>query len=1004
VSSTIVSRAQGHIPIRFFMKQDGKASLAIYNQAGQTVRTCVGAQPYEMGDHTYMWDGLSDRDNPVPQGKYIYKILTHKGIHPRLVCNIGVSGTPPYQTEDETGGWAGDYRTPWIMANADERIVLGTTGCEAAPMLIVTDLTGKRLFPVAAMGRVRALGLRDGFGYAVTQNGKLVKFSLADGQLAPFENGKSAVEIYPNATAAEKKAAGWWCARSVAFVGDDILIANSHSGIVYVVKRVSGKLEKELKVAKVVALTVTPDDKAYVISDKVLGRLNLKTGEVTHIKKDLDEPQMLASDMAGNIYVSLWGKTMQVWKLSPQGKVLQKYGANNGRPMIGKFNPHAMLNPQGIAVDKNGRLWVAEADDVPKRYSVWTPKGKLYEQFFGSLPYSTRACIDPEDPERIYVEGVQYGINYKTGEWKVMSTLLRNMKLGNHKIPGLAWTNGGNHRGGEYVRYKGRRFFYNHNGPVLYEVIRDEYVPRMMTQDKGKKLWVDSNNDGNIQEEEIKPTKYRNMYFGLPMDQNLNLISYEGKQWAAQGQPKATPLFTITRLRFHGFNKQGGLDYGDPMQFETVATDEVGGKVADLYEDVDGTVYALIASGTLDRGERVQGAGHRVVKYAADGKKLWEYRNVECAFAWNSKAYSPGFIVSAMLFPTQRSKKLLAVTGYYGQYFFLDKETGLFVDAIGEDQRSAYTMGPHMVLVENFNGNLYDNHEDGRTYFIGGDCDARLWELQGLDGITRQTGKVKVSKSQFELSEKNAEHNLQVVTARTGKKTAKLKRLAGAAADGKYREWGNIPLLPIYTGEDRSAVAQAGYDDNNLYIRFQVNDESPLSNTARDYKRFFKTGDALELQFGDNITPRNIRQGIEQTCAHDIRLIVVRNHEGKMQATLLRYQTQGKKPNQVIYESHWKQVVDEVIAVDDLAMHCKMGKKEYVVEVAVPWTLLQVKNKVKSGTKLTGDFGVIYGNKGGTRNAIRYMWSDQSPEVSINNDIPSEVRIHPNQWGRLILE
>jgi hypothetical protein len=46
---------------------------------------------------------------------------------------------------------------------------------------------------------------------------------------------------------------------------------------------------------------------------------------------------------------------------------------------------------------------------------------------------------------------------------------------------------------------------------------------------------------------------------------------------------------------------------------------------------------------------------------------------------------------------------------------------------------------------------------------------------------------------------------------------------------------------------------------------------------------------------------------------------------------------------------------------------------------------------------LRGDSGAICGNESGTRNAGRHLWSDQSPEVSINNDIPSEIRIHPNQ-------
>jgi hypothetical protein len=48
--------------------------------------------------------------------------------------------------------------------------------------------------------------------------------------------------------------------------------------------------------------------------------------------------------------------------------------------------------------------------------------------------------------------------------------------------------------------------------------------------------------------------------------------------------------------------------------------------------------------------------------------------------------------------------------------------------------------------------------------------------------------------------------------------------------------------------------------------------------------------------------------------------------------------------------------------------------------------------------------GVIYGNKGGTKNAIRYLWSDKSPEVSIINDIPSEIPIHPHQWGGWVSE
>jgi hypothetical protein len=132
---------------------------------------------------------------------------------------------------------------------------------------------------------------------------------------------------------------------------------------------------------------------------------------------------------------------------------------------------------------------------------------------------------------------------------------------------------------------------------------------------------------------------------------------------------------------------------------------------------------------------------------------------------------------------------------------------------------------------------------------------------------------------------------------------------------------------------------------------------------------------------------------------------MARTAEGRMVATLYRYVTAEKeKPNQASFEtqSSGKDTLDEVVAWDDLPMNAKADKDSYVVEAAIPWTRLGI--SPKSGLALVGDVGVIYGNEGGNRNAIRYMWSDKSPEVSINNDIPSEIRIHPNDWGKWMLQ
>ncbi len=114
------------------------------------------------------------------------------------------------------------------------------------------------------------------------------------------------------------------------------------------------------------------------------------------------------------------------------------------------------------------------------------------------------------------------------------------------------------------------------------------------------------------------------------------------------------------------------------------------------------------------------------MKYSPDGKRCWDYQVVHCAFAWTAENYFPGYLVGAIGFCSGATKDLIGVTGYYGHYFLLDKQDGLFVDALGDDQRAPYTLDQHMVLTENFNGMIFQ-HPNSKTYFNGGDADARLW-------------------------------------------------------------------------------------------------------------------------------------------------------------------------------------------------------------------------------------------------------------------------------------
>jgi hypothetical protein len=1019
------SRADGFIPVAFTLDKPAKVSLAICNAEGRLIRTGLGAQPYPAGPQTWMWDGLDDADKPVPAGSYTAKILTHDGIGQKFVCDVGVSGTPPYQTEDGTGGWAGDYRYPQTMAIDGDCVILGTAIAEASQPTIRTDLDGRKKFGTAVAGH--AVALHKGFGYTLSAGGaRITKFSLENGMLAPFTTGRpeTAVPGMRPGESGQDWAARSWQLHGIAAVGDQLVVSSLTDDKLFLLDLASGAPRGEAALPKPYGLAVGPGGGLYAVSGKAVGRYDLKAQQFTAFAENLEEPKHLAVDGAGNVYVSLHGKTMQVWKIAPDGKVLLKYGIAGGRPEVGKFNPAGMLKPWNVAVDKNGRLWVAEADSQPKRYSVWNPDGTLWKEFFGSMDYSTTAYLDPAKPEFIYAQCVRYRVDYDKGTWYPDATILR--KRDEAGVP----LGAPDAHGGAVIRtVKGRTFFLVGSlGLTIYEQVGDAYVPRLAsftaTKEKiplgkdGKpnpkakprptkvpSLWVDDDNDGQVEPEEVRETDAPWTYMWTPcVDAEMNLYQPIGNRWAAQGGAKTTQPYGIARWTFQGFNDKGGLVYG---KVTDVATDPDGGAVAEAIPDAtNGSMVALVSGGSLERGQRPQGSGHRVVMFSPDGKKRWEYQDVHCAFAWTGDAYTPGHLTGAMVFVRGTTPDLVGVTGYYGQYFLLDKQDGLFVDALGEDQRSVYKLDQHMVLTENFNGTMFRHPQNGKTYFLGGDADLRLWELTGLDTMKRQSLQVTVAPEQVAKAAAASKQNFLAGQIAVGKKTAKLPRLKKAAADGTYDEWQASQPLTICMEGNRTAQAQLGYDDQSLHVRFQVSDESPFVNTPTDPRLLFKSGDAVEVNLATDLEKRPVRgQNQQQMKPGDVRIIVARTAVGDLVATRYRYVTTEKeKPNTFSVEtkSSGKDTLDDVAVWTELPVNASVQKDGYVVEVAIPWKDLGI--EPKPGLALSGDLGVIYGNEGGTKNAIRYLWSDKSPEVSINNDIPSEIRIHPNQWGGWMLE
>ena len=75
--------------------------------------------------------------------------------------------------------------------------------------------------------------------------------------------------------------------------------------------------------------------------------------------------------------------------------------------------------------DADGKLWVTENDEFPRRVSVWDTAGKNIGDYHGPCVPQIDCGVDPEHPERINCQMVEYQLDYGTGKYKCLATLWR---------------------------------------------------------------------------------------------------------------------------------------------------------------------------------------------------------------------------------------------------------------------------------------------------------------------------------------------------------------------------------------------------------------------------------------------------------------------------------------------------------------------------------------------------------------------------------------------------
>jgi len=752
------------------------------------------------------------------------------------------------------------------------------------------------------------------------------------------------------------------------------------------------------------ACAFDPSGRLYLAAGKTLYRVNTDDGSLSRLSDSLDDPQGLACDADANIYVSQRGAKQCVGVFDATGKRLRTIGKPGGRPARGFFDESGMLEPAQIAIDGKGRLWVPEEHHQPKRTSVWQPDGKLAFDLIGTTAYAAGGQINPFDHTRGFSERVEYKLDYGKQTSRPFFTLpdalhtgmgmiCKIAKVGDReyaqardtardagmvkiflRLPDGSWRHvaeWGNVGAGKSLDDPSVRGWNSKFKQPIFEGLFGTSF-----------LWVDRNDDGQAQREEMQSSAQHlgRYYWGQAMGDDLTVtIAAKGSEFLAfkpQGfTPAGTPLYSFDRAT--SITPQGKM-HGEGMM-------AVGR---------DGRLY-------LNQSP--------LQALAPDGRTLWTYPSDYVSVHGSHRAPSatPGLLIGpssiyGTAFVNKAIGEVFYLNGNLGQNFIFT-EDGLWVQSLYNDCRGWFDVPaqatPGMPCDamtaggESFGGGFCKS-EDGRYYTVGGGTAAIVMEIHGLHSLNRFAGTVKVTGRDVAAAQ---EIKVRRVAARMAPKVYAIKRTATPpVCEGSPDQWAlDRNAIEIRAGRNKLAAIKAVYDANNLYLAWKIRDNSPLKNAGQNDQLMFIAGDCVDLMLRTDTNATGNRP-----VAGDLRLLMTVKG-GKPLAVLYEPVVPGtKKDNRVAFSSPWRTVHMDRVRTVTFPLALKRCPGGYAVTAAVPLKLLGVDSL--KGKTLRGDFGVLGSDSAGQECTSRNYWSNKT--TNNTNDVPDEAMLAPALWGELRFE
>ena len=962
------------LTFEYDLPTEAEVTITLFNEKNEAVRTLAAQTPRLSGHAVEKWDGMDDLDRPLPPGKYVWKGLYHQPLKWKYVLSVHNSGQPAYKNDAGTGGWGADHGPATGACAVGDDMILSWISAETGWGLLRTNSEGRKKWGSAHDAMLVACDgqrIYTAGGGGVSGQGGVRVFDVKDCRPMPLGNGASGLLPPPDGDANTNQVTGMGCA------GGHVYVAMQARNFIALYDGQQGSIIKTWDIPSPGVLAARSDGSLVGISDGKL--VSISDGEVTALASDhLDMSAGVAVDKDGSIYVSNGGSLQNVSVFAPDGKYLRSIGKTGGRPRVGRFDPAGMLQPKGLAVDAKGRLWVAESIDSPKRFSVWDTKtGVLAKEFFGGAHYSAHIWMDREHPDEVYCDGVLWKVDLDKGTWAPYSSFWRPS---NPNSPGDVAT----HFGGFQVltAKNGRQYGWSTDGKhsrVLYLRDGDIYKPllafiwtkehpavaaRYPTGPAGATLvWVDQNDDQTIQDDELSapigPSYFRGFAW---IDADLNL-------WHAQGK-----VYRPLRIEADG---RPVYDFTKPEAIPAGVT---------YVDDQDGTLYRLNPGKPTTIGYS---------RCTLDGKLMWGYFG---AVDWPKALSLPPQRAGALWGPTAVLGTAGDFTGfntYFGVMHVYTRD-GLCVSTVLPDSRTMAGAGADTISCENGNGQLVQpkglkTKEGADRYFVlGGDQDGRVTEVFGLETVKRLPG------GEYALSETDAAKAAQAYAEYQSKLT-KSQRLT--IVRGRKALEGSAPVGKT-VGPTQGFQARAAYDEQNLYVLFDISSPTDLVNGMTDTKFIFKGGNLLDIQLGTDPQADPQRK---EAGAGDLR-ILVSQQKGKPVAVIYRAATKGTAGEPIVLKSPTGQTTFAAIETTDkigLTVN-RTNPTAFTALVTIPLDVIGW--KPVPGSKLKMDMGYVFGAEGGLTATRRVYWTNNGFSANVLNDVPNESKLEPQEWGEANVE